>query len=196
MTKGHRIQFLDLRRKEPRGGWLLCRANGGRHICPSSIVYECSYTYKRCSKEIERSVFMCERHGRAFAQRHGLELPERMSTMTYRIRYKEGRTECGLSIKMVMKEIRSVFGMGFAQVPGEDLFPAEDLEIDDIVAGDIQVWKEWPEEGEEPDAVVEAEVDVEVTKVNGLAGRKVSVGEDDGDDGLGACQGHGGGRHG
>jgi hypothetical protein len=53
---------------------------------------------------------------------------------------------------------------------------------------------DWEIDGVMPDRGAEDEL--EVTHANGIAGRpKVTVEETEDDDGLGACQGYGGGRH-
>jgi len=208
MSSNHRIKLLDLNRHEPPKGYLLCRANGGKALCNNLLEYDCSFIVETKGGRHVRHLFMCARHAYKFATKHHLLLPilnVRARTilkaleenMKYRIRYADGHVDGGFSLKTVVNEARRTFTGGFARTADEDaLFPVEDLEIDDVIAGPVKIYRQWPDLNAKADAFIEKEDDLEVTHANGIAGRKITVEEDEGDDGLGACQGYaGGGRH-
>ena len=185
MSSDYRIKLLDFRRNEPPD-YILCRANN-RRLCSGIIEYEASFMYVAGGKHLRRRIPMCPKHAFAFARRHGLLLPimsdrarkileATEKKMTYRIRHADGRLNGGHSLRTIVTKVQKSFSLGFAMAADRALFPMEDLEVDDVIAGTVKIYEDWPENGDEPTAWIEKEDDLETTRANGIAGSEVNHG--------------------
>lgn len=208
MSTDYRIKPLDLTRRQPLHDYLLCRAGAGRKPCNGIIEFDCSFMCEGPGRRHVRHLFMCRQHAYRFARKHGLELPTPQSRahrlldaleadMKYRIVHADGRIEGGYTLRTVVNEAKRSFSLCYCRAYDGALFPMEDLEMDDVAACEVEIYRDWPDKDQKSIAIIQKEEDLEATHTNGIAGEsRVTVEETDDADGLGACQGHGGGRDG